>query len=49
MKVVIGPERFSFHFNDNFVFRDLELLILKLLPLGGLFSHFDLTGLNQCP
>jgi hypothetical protein len=27
---------------------DLELLILKLLPLGGFFfAYFDLAGLNQ--
>jgi hypothetical protein len=27
----------------------LETLILKLLPFGGFFAHFDLAGLMELP
>jgi hypothetical protein len=50
-KFVIGPDQIYFSFLmtfsvNFFSIEDLQLLILKLLPFGGLFTLFDLAGLN---
>jgi hypothetical protein len=29
--------------------KEIEFLILTLLPFGGFFAYFDLAGLNQLP
>jgi hypothetical protein len=41
-------DRVYFHFYDDIHSKkNLEMLILKLLPHGGFFMHLDLTDQNQ--